>query len=432
MKITNRFFPSASVLIIAALACQSSTSELTPETASTGEPASTSLPSLPSATDILTAVPVATLAPPLGMFPGKVAFTDTTGHLALLDMLTGEITPLTEGNGVAALGSTPLWSGDGSRFIYGFLNSAINKGGLAIIDVASGERRVILDEFNIQYPSFNYSLSPDGSFLIYDTWQDIGEFNGDDVWRLDVNSGERTLLTANQDHENSDHSALSPDGTRVAYHLNDDIWVMNADGSGKINLAPDEEYYWSEFSPAWSPDSARVAFFRSYLPCDSCTLPDPTENTRGWPPGLWAANADGSGEELIAELPRNEMLAPEGIWLSWSPDGRYLAYLLFDGVETASSQIRIVEVATGEYREIISAQTDFYLPTWSPDSRALMINYYDLEGESPRFTVDIAAVDGSGVWTLFDGTVIWSDPFTGSGIWTLFTPIGGYQAAWSP
>jgi len=427
MKTKHRLFLATCLLLTATLACQSTTSEEIPTEVLIDEPAPTSIPSASSAPEIPT-IPTPTLTPPLGLFPGKVAFTDTTGHLALLDMLTGEITPLTEGDGAAAFGAHPLWSADGSQFVYGFWNAAIGGGGLAILDATSGERRVILDGFSLQTSDFNYALSPDGSFLIYDTWQDIGEFNGDDVWRLDVNSGERTLLTANQDFESSDHSALSPDGMRVAYKLGYDIWVMNADGSGKISLTPDDEYYWEEFSPAWSPDSARVAFFRSYHPCppDYCTLPDPTDGTRGWPPGLWVANANGSGQELIAELQLDEMRYPEYIWLSWSPDGRYLAYPL-------GSELRMVEVATGEVRTVMTVPTEnLYFPTWSPDSRALMVNYDEWDGESVHFTVYIAAVDGSGVWTLFDGTVIWSDPYTGSGIWTLFSPIGGYKAAWSP
>ena len=56
--------------------------------------------------------------------------------------------------------------------------------------------------------------------------------------------------------------AWSPDGTRIAFTSdrdgdNDEIYVMNADGSGVTRLT---NHSASDWMPTWSPDGARIAF----------------------------------------------------------------------------------------------------------------------------------------------------------------------------
>ena len=55
---------------------------------------------------------------------------------------------------------------------------------------------------------------------------------------------------------------FSPDGKRIAFVSNragtNDIWVMNADGSGAVNLTPTPGV--TEFTPSFSPDGRRVAY----------------------------------------------------------------------------------------------------------------------------------------------------------------------------
>jgi TolB protein len=64
------------------------------------------------------------------------------------------------------------------------------------------------------------------------------------------------------------HPAWSPDGSRVAFESDGDIFVMNADGGGITRLAvepppggnPNPHPSYGNYEPGWSPDGERIVF----------------------------------------------------------------------------------------------------------------------------------------------------------------------------
>jgi len=416
MNPKSKLFIAACTLASVALACQSSTSELTPEATSTSVPFSTSLPSLPTATDTPTTLPAATLAPPLGFFTGIVAFSSSTGQLQTINMANGEIKLLIGENDIR---TNPLWSADGIRIAYLVWNTKNNRVDLALLDIASGEIHLVLEDFSLNPYSDNFPLSSDGSFALYESRDDNGYL---DIYRMDTASGEITNLTSDTPYDDEEPS-LSPDGKHVAFSsrrtVSQNVWIMNTEGKGLINLTPNDQYFWRDMDPAWSPDGSRIAFFRCCGGIDD--EGNLIEGMPGGPAGLWMVNADGSNETLILEMTSiNPTYDPSGASdLIWSPDGNYIAFR-FDAYNPNNSpspveELWVVDVSSGEVRVLLSLPSirRFHGISWSPDSRAVLANHFDDATGTDNYTVYVAAVDGSGVWNLFDVN-------------------GGYYARWSP
>jgi Tol biopolymer transport system component len=105
--------------------------------------------------------------------------------------------------------------------------------------------------------------------------------------------------------------AWSPDGTRIAFTVGLDIFVMKADGTGRTNLTNDlsgtrrcGRGYCPPDGPAWSPDGTKIAF----------------RSNRTGVYDLYVMNADGSGVTVLTADSATEGRP------AWSPDGTKIAF----------------------------------------------------------------------------------------------------------
>ena len=194
--------------------------------------------------------------------------------------------------------------------------------------------------------------------------------------------------------------AWSPDGTKVVFVRRPTtgvgrIYVMNADGTGLVDITPDLSLFNGTAHPqdvAWSPDGSTIAFTNAsycgyagaHLMLINTDGSNPRRVTCGWnpPPGKAAG----------------------GYGVSWRPDGSKLA---LQG-PTGYSQDRIYTVNPDGTEFIQLAPHDFgeALPDWSPDGAR--VAYVDGQITTIR-------ADGTGVMHLASGgDPVWAPTTPGS------------------
>jgi TolB protein len=78
--------------------------------------------------------------------------------------------------------------------------------------------------------------------------------------------------------------AWSPDGSKIAFSREDDIYVMNAGGSGQTPLTTGGA---ADVEPSWSPDGSKIAFTRG----------------QGNNMDIFVINADGSAATAVVNGP---------------------------------------------------------------------------------------------------------------------------------
>ena len=178
--------------------------------------------------------------------------------------------------------------------------------------------------------------------------------------------------------EDAQDAAYSPDGTLIAFARSGDLWVANADGSGRRRLAETPNV--DEWAPAWLPSgtsivyTARVAGLRQIRVVQLPTGPSKRiaassseeygaaisqsgeiafVSTRSGVAAVYVAQADGlNATAFDTTPPATPFTAVHD--LAWSPDGTKLAY-----VDGASGLV----VDDGTTQTILPSGV---LPVWSP------------------------------------------------------------------
>ena len=125
----------------------------------------------------------------------------------------------------------------------------------------------------------------------------------------------------------------------------EEIYVMNADGSGERNLTRTPA---SDWWPAWSPDGRKIVFVSS-RGLGGASWP------KRWWSGIYLMNADGSGLQTLVRHTGKEP-AP-----AWSPDGRAIAF-----TGTGEDIFRINPDGRGLRRLTRHPELINWVPVWSP------------------------------------------------------------------
>jgi len=194
------------------------------------------------------------------------------------------------------------------------------------------------------------------------------------IFTLSLRGGYPAQLTAS-DKAVSDPQ-WSPDGRRLAFVRDDEIWVVEADGSRLTRVAgrPGDGR-----APRWSPDGHRLGFL---------------SRRRGWTQ-IWLIDAPvpRRGRPAVEPKPsRPTALTASGMDVDafeWAPDGARIAVMARRDPEvTETSQIALIDVATREIRTVAGERSVDLGARWLRDGALLYVSDADGWFQVVRLTAD--------------------------------------------
>lgn len=257
--------------------------------------------------------------------------------------------------------------------------------------------------------SYDPHFTPDGAHVVFTSGSSLRQVSAStgpqelSLYVIAVDGSGRSRLTKGKSDTNP---AVSPAGAAVAFargvddhlaygHQGTRLHVVNIGDHTEHALLkdPPQGDEVRDWSPTWSPAGDRIAFVRTTPPKargvggttgPQATAPPSGPNGSGpfgkgggRPPqdsalpndSVWVVDSDGSNaRKLLGDL-RNVRE------LSWSPDGRRLAYGTEQGYVDAPTYV--VNVDDGKPRRVADTAQR---PAWSADGRALL--YYQVRRNS--------------------------------------------------
>jgi len=158
---------------------------------------------------------------------------------------------------------------------------------------------------------------------------------------------------------------------------NPDIYTMHADGSGWTNLTNDPA---NDLNPVWSPDGTRIAF----------------ESNRSGFKQIFVMMADGTtviqltDDEADHELNVND----GGNYGPWSPDGKKLIF----SQKVSGEEIETLYTmdANGENKKpLVNEAGIYYFPSWSPDGKYIAFVILDHLGDNVNGRIYVTDSNGN-------------------------------------
>jgi Tol biopolymer transport system component len=257
--------------------------------------------------------------------------------------------------------------------------------------------------------------STEGDWIVFQT--DVGA--GNVIWIMRPDGSDAHAIAGSVPGDQT-HPDWSPDGKRIVFSANNDLWIIGVDGTGakKIQACGGMCDY-----SAWSPDGSSIAFSR-YVAGPNA----PSAST------IEVLDLDTGKTRVVTSAKRPELVdVPR-----WSADGKRLVIGVdqFDdaGNETGST-IAVVDAAKGTRHDLLPFDSFAYYPDWNRRTNEVVYSI-----ETRGYVADPAKAEPQ-AWDLFgiqpDGTgrrsitsvdgdmKLWQPSWTPDGARILADDVGG-------
>ena len=272
------------------------------------------------------------------------------------------------------------------------------------VSYPDGEARRITTDFN-HYRDL--SATPDASALVAVQSNRISN-----IWTAPASDAGRAtqIKSGGHNQDGTDGLAFTPDG-RIVYYSQasgaDDIWIMNADGSGQKQLTIDAG---TNYDFEVTPDGRYIVF----------------TSERSGKPNLWRMDLDGRN-------PRQLTNGTSDYSASITPDSKWVVY---HSDSSGKPALWKVSIDGGNAVQLTEYGVD--APEISPDGKTIACQYREdvnsawrmaiipFEGGKPLKIFDVPGNDGRVRWTLDGRSLTYIDTRGGvSNIWSLPLDGGG-------
>jgi serine/threonine protein kinase/Tol biopolymer transport system component len=222
-------------------------------------------------------------------------------------------------------------------------------------------------------------------------------------------------ITKLTDSGKAERVAISPDGREVVYVLVDgekqSLWVRNVPTKSDVQVLPPAAAVFNGLN--FSPDGNYIYFSRAGNAADSADLyimpvlggtprqlirnvntplsfsPDGKQFSflRGGASSsgvqVCIANADGSGDRLLASLPPGPFYAGA----AWSPDGKTLVSSAVQLAKQIEFVLAVIQVADGQLSNLYSTNEETGRPVWMPDGDSLIVPMGTITADSRQLWI---------------------------------------------
>jgi WD40-like Beta Propeller Repeat len=236
---------------------------------------------------------------------------------------------------------TPAWSPNGDRLVFvrgtdDTVDPGFGPFGFVFVLRANRTGLKLISSPN--FPENDPAWYPDGQKLLFGSPLKIGAADGSSLGVFGRDRGQPPTQGRGW--------VVSPDGRRIAFNYNENVSVMNSDGTGYRELVFGG---CCASRPDWSPDGTRLIFVRNRLPDDRSF-------------DIWV-------KEVDAPTPAVRLVQTDDVDEAspvWSPDGRSIAYSARRKGDSVS-RIHVMAADGSAQRTITGGPLDFF-PDWQPCS----------------------------------------------------------------